>query len=117
MAGRAQGVEVPAIAERAPLQGVAQVLPQVASLANLDRLGRPVPHPCGREPTPSAANALETGGRLPPERDRWGRAHREQRQDLRALKIPPLVPQRRPRRQAQASSPITRGAANVGQGA
>jgi len=80
-------VEVPPIAEKEPLQGLAQILHQVEPIDDLDRLWGTVPNPLGIEPTPIPADDLDTWVRLQPLRDRGGRAHREQINHLMALEI------------------------------
>jgi len=65
-------VKVPPIAEKEPLQGIAQILHQVEPIDDLDRLWGTVPNPFGIEPTPIAADDLDTRLRLQPLRDRWG---------------------------------------------
>jgi hypothetical protein len=70
--------------------------PQVEPIDDLDRLWGAVPHPFGIEPTPIAADDLDTRLRLQPLRDRWGRANGEQINDLMALEITPHGPQASP---------------------
>jgi hypothetical protein len=59
----------------------------VESIDDLDGLGRPLPNPFGVEPTTIAADNLDTGVRLQPLRDRWGRAIGEQINHVMALEI------------------------------
>ena len=64
MEGSAEGMKVPSIAEKEPLQGLAQVPHQVEPVDDLDRLGRPLPKAfnfrCPTETLPSIhANGIE----------------------------------------------------------
>jgi hypothetical protein len=59
----------------------------VEPIDDLDRLWGPVSNPFGIEPTPIAADDLDTGVRLQPLRNRGGRAHREQIEHLMAFEI------------------------------
>jgi hypothetical protein len=59
----------------------------VEPIDDLDRLWGTVPNPFGIEPTPIAADDLDTRLRLQPLRDRWGRANGKQVNDLTALEI------------------------------
>src|SRR5215510_5885085 len=87
MEGSTEGIQVPSIAEKEPLQGLAQVLHQVEPIDNLDRLGRPLPNPFSIEATTIAADDLDTRVRPQPLRDRGGRAFREQIEHVMALEI------------------------------
>src|SRR5918992_2786247 len=85
MRGSTKGIEGPPIAEKEPLQGIAQVLHQVEPIDDLDSLGRPLPNPLSIEATAIAANDLDARVCLQPLRDRGGRALREQIHHLMAL--------------------------------
>ena len=87
MEGSPEGIEVPPIAEKEPLQGIAQILHQVEPIDDLDSLRRPLPNPLGIEPTAIAADDLDARMRLQPLRDRGGRALREQIKHVMALEI------------------------------
>ena len=87
MEGSTEGIKVPPIAEKEPLQGLAQILHQVEPIDDLDRLRRPLPNPLGIETTAIAADDLDARVRLQPLRDRGGRALREQIQHVMALEI------------------------------
>ena len=78
MEGSPEGMKVPPMAEKEPLQGVAQVLHQMKAVDDLDRLWGAVPDPFSIEPTPITADDLDARVRLQPVRDRGGRALREQ---------------------------------------
>jgi len=80
-------MQFPAITEEEPLQGVAQVLPQVEPVDDLDGLRRPLPNALGREATPLAADDHHRGMRLQPRCDRGDRAFGEQIKHVVARKI------------------------------
>ena len=82
-----QGVEVLPLAEQEPRQGLAQVLHHVNAINDLDGLRCALPNALGVQPTAIAADALDTGVRLPPRRDSGGRALREQIHHVMALEI------------------------------
>jgi hypothetical protein len=96
-----QGGEVPAVAEKEPLQGLAQILPQVDVIDDLDRPWGAVPNPLGRKPTSIPADDRDTRVHLHPLCNRGGRAHREQINDLMALEITHEDPN------ASASPPVS----------
>ena len=43
--GNTEGIQVPPIAEKEPLQGIAQILHQVEPIDDLEGLRRPLPNP------------------------------------------------------------------------
>ena len=73
-----EGIKISPIAEKEPLQSVAQIPHHVKSINDLHRLRRPTPNPFGIQPTPIAADDLDAGLRPQPLRNRCGRAIGEQ---------------------------------------
>jgi len=75
------------MAKQEPLQSLTQIPHQGEPIDDLNGLRRPLPNPCGIQPTTITADDLDAGGRLQPLRDRGGRALGQQIHRLMALEI------------------------------